>query len=54
MKYPRWSPVIRFLASIPVTRAKTLWNVLRRLRANGEQLVIALRKSFQKPAPDQP
>ena len=50
VRHRRWSPVIRLLASIPVSRTKTLWNALRRIRAKGEQLVIAVRRPFQKRA----
>lgn len=50
VRHPRWSPVIRLLASIPVSRTKTLWNALRRIRAKCEQALIAIRRLLPRHA----
>lgn len=54
IRHPHWSPVIRLLAHIPVTRTKTLWNAFRRVAAKCEWVRLTVRGLFLKPAPPVP
>ncbi len=42
VRWPRWDPLIRAMAAIPVTRTKSLYNVWRRVRAKCIELAMGI------------
>lgn len=51
VRWPRWSPVIKLMHRIPVTRTKTLWNAFRRVRAKVAQLAARWPTQSRRAAP---